>query len=316
MSRRLPPLNAVRTFEAAARHLSFTRAAEELNVTQAAISHQVKALEDVLGIQLFRRLNRRLMLSDAGQGYLPPLRDALDAIAAATMRLQANEDSGTLKVSVLQSFAAKWLLPRLVRFRERHPEIDVVVSATDRLTDFGRDEADMAIRYGPGRNPAHLRSDLLMTDAAYPVCSPKLLEGRHPLRQASDLRHHALLHDSVSRTDDNPDWRLWLKRAEVTGVDPDRGLAYSDSSMVMAAAIAGHGVALGRSSLAEDDIAAGLLVRPFGPTLPSGLVYTVISPLANADRPKVRAFREWLLEEAKAGESHARSPRPASNDPV
>jgi LysR family glycine cleavage system transcriptional activator len=301
MSRSLPPLNALRAFEAAARHLSFTKAAEELNVTQAAISHQVKALEEALGLKLFRRLNRRLMLTDGGQAYLPPLRQALDGIAAATKRLQAHEEAGPLKVSVLNSFAAKWLLPRLPRFRDSHPEIDVAVWATDKLAAFGREESDMGIRYGLGRYPDHLRTDLLMRDSVFPVCSPKLLDGPHPLRAPDDLSHHTLLHDFVSGTDDSPDWRFWLKRAGVESVDPDRGPAYSDSGMVLAAAIAGQGVALGRSSLADDDIAAGRLVRPFGPMLPTRFAYYVVSPVAIADRPKIRLFRDWLLAEAMDG---------------
>ena len=301
MSRNLPPLNALRAFEAAARHLSFTKAAEELNVTQAAISHQVKALEETLGIQLFRRLNRRLMLTDAGQGYLPPLREALDGIAAATRRLRAHDQAGPLRVSVLNSFAAKWLLARLPRFRDRHPEIDVVVTSTDKLTDFGQEEFDMGIRYGMGRYPDTLRTDLLMRDSVYPVCSPSLLEGPHPLRVPEDLRHHTLLHDTVSGTDDSPDWRFWLKRVGVDGVDPDRGPGYSDTGMVLAAAIAGQGVALGRSSLSDDDVAAGRLIKPFGPTLPTRFAYYLASPEAIADRPKIRRFRDWLLEEAGTG---------------
>jgi LysR family glycine cleavage system transcriptional activator len=300
MSRSLPPLNALRAFEAAARHLSFTKAAEELNVTQAAISHQVKALEETLAVQLFRRLNRRLILTDAGQGYLPPLREALDSIAAATRRLRAHDQAGPLRVSVLNSFAAKWLLPRLSRFRDRHPEIDVVVAASGTLTDFGQEDVDMGIRYGLGRYPDNLRIDLLMRDSVYPVCSPNLLEGPHPLLVPEDLRHHTLLHDTVSGSDDSPDWRFWLKRAGVDGVNPDRGPGYSDSGMVLAAAIAGQGVALGRSSLSDDDVAAGLLVKPFGPTLATRHAYYLASPEVIADRPKIRLFRDWLLEEAGA----------------
>ncbi len=185
MARRLPPLNALRAFEAAARHLSFTKAAEELFVTQAAISHQVKALEAALDLQLFRRLNRRLMLTDAGQLYLPTLTEAFDAIDTATARLRADENAGRLVVSVANSLAAKWLLPRLPRFRERHPEIEVEISAADRLVDFGRDNVDMAIRYGLGRYPG-LRVDPLMKDTNFPVCSPGLLAGPVPLREPGD----------------------------------------------------------------------------------------------------------------------------------
>ena len=311
MARRLPPLNALRAFEAAARHLSFTKAAEELYVTQAAISHQVKALEEALGVQLFRRLNRRLMLTDAGQLYLPALTAAFDGIDAATGRLRADENAGSLTVSVANSLAAKWLLPRLPRFRERHPEIDVEVSAADRLVDFGRDDVDMGIRYGLGNYPG-LKVDPLMEDTIFPVCSPRLVDGRlvdgrlvdgrlvdgpPPLRAPEDLRHHTLLHDDV-RTGEAPNWRAWLAAAGVAGVDPSRGPRYSHSSLVLQAAIDGQGVALGRSSLVSLDLEAGRLVQPFGPALPSHYACYVVSPVATAERPKIKAFRDWLLEEA------------------
>ena len=298
MARRLPPLNALRAFEAAARHLSFTKAAEELFVTQAAISHQVKALEAALDLQLFRRLNRRLMLTDAGQLYLPALTEAFDAIDTATARLRADENAGRLVVSVANSLAAKWLLPRLPRFRERHPEIEVEISAADRLVDFGRDNVDMAIRYGLGRYPG-LRVDPLMVDTNFPVCSPGLLAGPVPLREPGDLRHHSLLHDDVS-TFDAPDWSKWLAAVGVTGVRADRGQRYSHSSLVIQAAIDGQGVALGRSTLVALDLEAGRLVQPFGPALPSVYACYVVSPPATAERPKIKAFREWLLDEAGA----------------
>ncbi len=296
MARRLPPLNALRAFEAAARHLSFTKAAEELFVTQAAISHQVKALEAALDLQLFRRLNRRLMLTDAGQLYLPALTEAFDAIDTATTRLRADENAGRLVVSVANSLAAKWLLPRLPRFRERHPEIEVEISAADRLVDFGRDNVDMAIRYGLGRYPG-LRVDPLMKDTNFPVCSPGLLAGTVPLREPGDLRRHSLLHDNVS-TFDAPDWSKWLAAVGVTGVRADRGQRYSHSSLVIQAAIDGQGIALGRSTLVALDLEAGRLVQPFGPALPSRYACYVVSPPATAERPKIKAFREWLLDEA------------------
>jgi LysR family glycine cleavage system transcriptional activator len=209
MARKLPPLNALRAFEAAARQLSFTKAAEELNVTQAAISHQVKTLEEHLGLTLFRRLNRRLVLTEAGQLYLPVLREAFDAVAAGTARLGQDRESGALNISVLPSFAAKWLLPRLSRFRDRYPDIDVMVSANNRLIDFADGTYEMGIRYGLGDYPG-LRTELLLQDEVFPVCSPKLTEGEHPLRTPADLKHHTLLHDEVSRHDESPDWRNWL----------------------------------------------------------------------------------------------------------
>lgn len=296
MSRRLPPLNALRAFEAAGRHLSFTKAADELAVTQAAISHQVKGLEETLGVQLFRRFNRRLMLTDAGQRYLPALTEAFERIDGATQRLYADEAEGALKISVANSFAAKWLLPRLPKFLARHPDIDVQVSASDRLTDFGRDDIDMGIRYGLGTYPG-LRVDLLMDDKVFPVCSPALLEGARPLRGPADLRHHTLLHDDV-RGSEFPDWRKWLKAAGVSDVNPDRGPGYSHSSLVIQAAVEGQGVALARGSLVTLDLEAGRLVQPFGPELPSNFSCYVVAPKATADRPKIKAFRDWLFEEA------------------
>ncbi len=301
MARRLPPLNAIRAFEASARHLSFTKAAEELFVTQAAISHQIKALEAALGLQLFRRFNRRLMLTDAGQAYLPPLREALDGIAAATERLRAAEQTGSLKVSVLPSFAAKWLLPRLSRFRERHPEIDVLVSASNAIVDFAHEEVDIAIRYGFGRYPG-LEVDFLMGDRIFPVCSPKVLADGPPLREPADLRHHTLLHDADALATESESWRVWLDAAGVTGVDPSRGPGFSDSSMLLQAAIDGQGVALGRSALAALDLEAGRLVQPFGPSIPSNLNYYIVTPRGAGERPKARLFHDWLLEEAAAGQ--------------
>ena len=295
MTRRLPPLNALRAFEAAARHLSFTKAADELSVTQAAVSHQVKALEESLGIQLFRRFNRRLMLTDAGQAYLPALTESLDRIEAATRRLRAEDETGPLKVTVANSVAAKWLLPRLPRFQKQHPEIDVLVSASDTVVDFTRDDFDMGIRFGRGEYPG-LRVDLLMRDRVFPVCSPELLVGPDPLSTPADLKHHALLHEQ-SAPGELPGWREWLRVAGLSGINPDRGPVYSHASLVLQAAIDGQGVALARDSLAALDLEARRLVQPFGPTLPSKFSCYAVAPPATADRPKVKAFRDWLFSE-------------------
>ena len=298
MARKLPSLNALKAFEAAARHLSFTRAAAELHVTQAAISHQVKTLEEHLGLALFRRLNRRLVLTEAGQTYLPVLRDAFDAIAAGTAQLHQDKGSGPLHISVLPSFAAKWLLPRMSRFRDRHPDIDVMVSANNKLVDFAEDTIEMGIRYGLGDYPG-LHKILLLQDEVFPVCSPKLLQGPHPLKRPEDLRRHTLLHDEVSRHDESPDWRSWLQAAGVSGVDWRRGPGFSDSSMVIEAAAAGQGVALGHRWLAAADLESGRIFMPFGPAIPSRFSYYVVSPPALAERRRVRLFRDWLLEEAE-----------------
>jgi LysR family transcriptional regulator, glycine cleavage system transcriptional activator len=297
MARRLPPLNALRAFEAAARHLSFTKAADELFVTQAAVSHQIKALEEALGVQLFRRYNRRLELTRAGQDYLPPLRDAFDMMAVATRRLRPDNESAQLKVSTLQSFATKWLIPRLARFHERHPEIDPMISTSHRLVDLEAEDVDVAIRVGHGNYP-ELHVVLLMDDLAFPVCSPRLLDGPRPLRQPADLAHHVLLHDfSVSRDGDAPNWRNWLKRAQVTGVDAERGPSYNDTAMALQAAIAGQGIALARRSLVVDDLKAGILVCPFGPEMPTRFSWYFVCAPSRVEHPKVRALLRWLEDE-------------------
>ena len=292
MARRLPPLNALRAYEAAARHLSFTKAAQELNVTQAAISHQVKALEERLGVTLFRRMNRALLLTDEGQGYLPAVREAFDIIDKATARLLAHERTGALVVSCMPSFGAAWLVRRLGHFRAAHPDIDVRLDPSVPLVDFGREDVDIAIRYGSGDWPG-LAVDRLMTEDVVPVCSPELLAGSHPLATPGDLRHHTLLHD-----EGQADWRNWLLAAGVEGVDPSRGITFTDSSMVVQAAVAGQGVALARSALAADDLVAGRLVRAFDISLPVEYAYYVVYPEAYLERPKVVAFRDWILAEA------------------
>ena len=292
MMRRLPPLKALRAFESAARHLSFTVAAKELFVTQAAISHQVKGLEDHLGVDLFRRLNRGLVLTDEGQAYLPPVRRAFDLIHDATARLAEQDESGTLTVTVLPSFAARWLVARLGRFRAAHPDIDVHVSPTANMVDLTRENVDVGIRYGRGEYPG-MRTDRLLKEDIVPVCSPQLLAGETALLEAKKLIHHTLLHHGS-----HGDWRTWLLAAEVDGIDPTRGPVYSDSSHLVEAAVAGQGVALARGVLAADALASGALVRPFELSLPTEYAYYLVCPETRADRAKVVAFRNWLLEEA------------------
>ena len=288
---RLPTLNALRAFEAAGRHLSFTRAAEELHVTQAAISHQIKSLEEQLGIRMFRRGPRGLLLTDAGQSYLPEVREAFQRLTAATDRLLEDDARGAITVSVLPSFAARWLVPRLTRFRETHPDIEVRVSADDRLADFDRNDVDLAIRYGRGDYPG-LHADRFLTEELFPVCNPDLLK-RLPLERPEDLRDHTLLHDDMRM-----DWSMWLLAAGVEGVDPRRGPSFNDSSMVLQAAVDGQGVALGRSALALDDLAAGRLIRPFEFSLPAEYAYYILCPERTVNRPNIKIFREWLLSQS------------------
>jgi len=306
MPRRLPPLNALRAFEAAARHLSFTKAAAELHVTQAAVSHQVKALEDYLRTPLFRRQNRAILLTDAGQAYLPPVREALDAIAAATAEVTQIRATGPLRISTLPSFAVKWLLPRLPRFHQGrtgeagagHP--DVMLSTSIETVDLHHDDFDAAIRFTRPRD-SDLAVTHLMDDEVFPVCAPTLLTGHPPLEKPADLRHHTLLQDVVNDTCDDPGWHVWLAAAGIPDLDVTYGPGFSDSSMVVQTAIAGHGVALTRHSLVRDDLASGQLVRPFGPRLRTGFSYWFVTTHAKARDPRVKAFRDWLLAEVEAG---------------
>jgi LysR family glycine cleavage system transcriptional activator len=308
MTRRLPPLNSLRAFEAAARHLSFTRAAEELHVTPAAISHQIKALEDHLGVKLFRRLSRAVLLTEAGQACVAGLSDAFDRMAVALERLRAQECSGSLTVSTSPALAAKWLVPRLERFQQLHPEIDVRVSAAMRLVDFAREDVDVAIRYGPGSYPG-LLAELLLTNEVVPVCAPALVEGARPLRTPQDLRHHALLHDDTSTSDGAyPNWPMWLRAAGLEDIDPSRGPRFDYPGLVLDAAAAGRGVALALSTVAAADLAAGRLVTPFAVAAPTPFAYYVVCPEATAERPKVAAFRRWLRAEADRNSAAAGAP--------
>ncbi len=292
MARRLPSLNALRAFEAAARHLSFGRAADELAVTHAAVSHQIKALEADLGVPLFRRITRGVRLTDAGQAYLPVLRDAFDAIAETTTRLRAAEESGVLTVATIPSFATRWLVQRLGGFYAAHPDIDVRLYPSIDLVDFVRDNVDIAVRFGGGDWPGLTAEHLLCLDM-FPVCSPALLEGSHPLRTPEDLRHHTLLHDNVRE-----DWRRWLLAAGVEGIDLTRGPTFHEGTLLLQAAVAGLGAAIAHSALVNDDLAAGRLVRPFELRLSTDMGFYVVYPAGTAARPKVRAFRDWLFEEA------------------
>jgi len=292
MSRRLPPLNSLKAFEAAARHLSFTRAAAELNVTQAAVSHQIKGLEDRLGVLLFRRLSRSLLLTDEGQSLLPSVSEALDLLAGAVARLAHQDKAGVLTLSTLDSIAASWLVPRMGKFRTLYPDIDVRISSTDDVVDFSSDDIDMALRYGHGKYPG-TEKVLLMTETLFPVVSPLLLDRIGPLEKPSDLARFPLLHDDM-----RDDWAAWMDAAGVKGVDVSRGPSFSHSNHVLLAAVAGEGVALGRSVLVVDNLSTGLLVKPFDIDLKAHHAYYAVYPKASARRPKVVAFRDWLIREA------------------
>ncbi|MDO2947129.1 transcriptional regulator GcvA [Aeromonas simiae] len=290
MSRRLPPLNALKAFEAAARHLSFTRAAEELFVTQAAISHQIKALEEYLGIKLFRRKNRSLLLTEEGQGYFLDIKDIFASISEATDKLLARSAKGALTVSLQPSFAIQWLVPRLVRFSERHPDIDVRIKAVDMDEGSLTDDVDVAIYYGRGNWPG-VRADKLHTEYLIPVCSPLLLTGPKPLRTPQDLTGHTLLHDTSRR-----DWKAWFRQLGIDAPNVNQGPIFSHSTMVIQAAIHGQGVALGHSVLAQPEIDAGRLICPFEQVLVSKNAFYLVCQEQQADLGKIVAFRDWMLE--------------------
>jgi LysR family transcriptional regulator, glycine cleavage system transcriptional activator len=298
MNDHLPALSALRAFEAAARHKSFSKAAEELFVTPAAISHQIHALEEDLGVRLFHRLNRSIELTASAHVLMPGLSEAFAGIRAAVGRLRAHNDTGTLTVTASPSFAAKWLVLRLHRFQARCPAVDVRISATDDVVDLAKSDFDLAIRYGSGHYPG-LEVELLFTNEVFPACSPQLLAAGPPLQTPDDLRHHALIHDqAVERDPLVPTWPMWLKAAGVKDVPAAAGLSFNNMSLALDAAIAGHGVVLAYSTIAAADIAAGRLVRLFSLALPDQFSYYLVTAPGALERPKVRAFRDWLREEA------------------
>ena len=304
--RRLPPLNALRAFEAAARHLNFSRAAEELSVTPGAVSQQIQNLEDFIGASLFRRTPKGLLLTDAAQIALPALREAFDRLAEAASMLTAAVDGRRLTVSVAPSFAAKWLVPRLGRFEAAYPQIDVWVSAGLELVDFAGGEVDIAIRYGSGRYVG-LEVHRLMQETVIAVASPEFLQA-HPLAELSDLTGQILLHDGSPDADEScPDWTMWLAARGVKGMDGSRGPRFNQSSLVIEAAVGGRGVALAKRVLAQADIDAGRLVAPFQIATAVDFAYYLVHPKTKGRLPQVKAFIAWLTAEAQAHEAALRS---------
>jgi LysR family glycine cleavage system transcriptional activator len=298
MNSHLPPLGALRAFEAAARHMSFSRAAAELHVTPAAVSHQIHTLEQDLGVKLFHRLNRSIELTASAQVLLPGLSEAFAGIQSSVARLQAHNDTGTLTVTASPSFAAKWLVLRLHRFQEQCPQIDVRISATDDVVDLSKGDFDIAIRYGTGKYPG-LAVELLLRNEVFPACSPQLLAAGPALRTPQDLSKHALIHDqAIERDPLVPTWPMWLKAAGVKDVPATAGLRFNNIHLALDAAIAGHGVVLAYSAIAAADLAAGRLVRLFSLALPDQFAYYIVTIPGALERPKVKAFRNWLRREA------------------
>lgn len=313
MTYRLPPLNALRAFEAAARLLSFKKAAAELHVTPAAVSHQIKALEQYMGVRLFRRLTRALELTPEGQAMLPRLGQGFEYLASAVEQVRKFSSGESLTVSAPPAFASRWLLPRLHRFATAHPQIELHLTSTLDTVDSHEagnapdidaanatdNNCDVGIRFGSGQYPG-FRVEPILSPSYVPACSPALLEGEHPLRTPADLCYHTLLHDDTVRDEiGRPSWEEWLKRAGVSGVDAARGPRFNNAVLAIEAAIDGLGVVLALKPLITTDVAATRLVIPFAATVPSRYAYYLVTSKAVAVRRSAAQFRDWLLSEAK-----------------
>lgn len=290
MSRRLPPLNSLKAFEAAARNLSFTKAADELYVTQAAVSHQIKTLEEHLGLKLFLRRNRSLLLTEEGQAYFLDIKDIFGQLVDATEKLLARGAKGSVAVSLTPSFAIQWLVPRLHSFNVMHPEIDIRIKAQDLDENSLTDDVDVAIYYGRG-NWHGVQSHKLHTEYLVPLCSPLLLSGPKPLNHVEDLQNHMLLHDMTRKP-----WKTWFKTIGVNNTRVNQGPIFSHSSMVLQAAIHGQGVALVNSVLARPEIDSGRLVVPFNHALESKNAFYLVVRESQAELGKIVAFKEWMLD--------------------
>ncbi len=295
--RRLPPLNALRSFEAAARHGSFNQAADELFVTPSAVSHQIKSLEQYLDIKLFRRNKRRVDLTAAGEKYLSSIQHALDEIDAATRRLVANPNAGVITLGVSPAFLTRWLMPRLTQFQERYPDVELRLSATMGDVDFDQTDIDMAIRFGSGQWK-DVDADLLLGMEVVPVCNPRLLQGKHPLKTIDDLRKHTLIHVS-SRLDEWPDW---LRSAGIDEVGFGKELRFSSTSLATAAAVEGLGVALADRHLVSKELRGGALVDPFDIALDTHSAFYLVKPKGRVMNYSMNIFRDWVLEAIEESE--------------
>ena len=307
---RLPPLNSLRAFEAAARHLSFKNAARELHVTPGAVSHQVKVLEDNLGLPLFRRLTRKLELTPEGQALMPKVQEGLRSLAEAVERVRTRSEARALTVLAPPNFAARWLVPRLATFTDAHPDLDLHIASRPQMID-GREDSDCSplpqtsevaplamVRFGDGRCPGG-RMDRVFSASYVPVCSPRLLRGAHALKKPADLRHHTLIHDEIGIEEGaKPTWGAWLDSVGLRDIDATRGQHFSDASLSFEAAIEGLGVALAMKPLVRGEIESGRLVVPFDIPTPASFGYYLVTPEGSEPASSVGAFREWLLEES------------------
>jgi LysR family glycine cleavage system transcriptional activator len=298
------PLIALKTFEVAARRKSFAAAAEELFVTPAAVSHQVKRLEDHLKVQLFLRHNRCVVLTEAGRALAEKLHTVFSLLEDALQQM-VDVSHEVVRISALPSFAAKWLAPRLHRFEADHPQIRIRIEANDRLANFINDEIDLAIRYGAG-DYANSSAERLLDAPAFPVCTPALAQGGRPLRDPLDLASYVLLHDETWKQSAGvPNWTQWLEAAQVTVVSTDRGPIFDSLHLALEAATAGHGIALGIAPLVEEDLRAGRLVRPFDLAIANAYAFYVVLPAAGPRNANVQRFLDWLRSEARATPSRS-----------
>jgi len=297
--RSLPPLTALRAFEAAARLSSFTRAARELHVTPAAVSHQIRGLEKFLGVTLFRRTTRRLELTEQGRVAAELFREGFDKLARGVSQLRADETGASLTLSVTTAFASRWLVPRLGRFARRCPGIDLKIRAGTQPVDFDHDDIDMAVRIGRG-GVAGATAIPLFGESVVPLASPAFIR-HHGLRRPADLARMPLLHDDSMRRVGRPTrWSEWLAAAKVRNVDTGHGMHIDDGQLVLQAAVGGAGVALGRLVYALDDLDARRLRMPFGPVLDLDVQYYLFVPEARASEPAIAAVRAWIVQEAES----------------
>jgi LysR family transcriptional regulator, glycine cleavage system transcriptional activator len=291
MHRDIPSFASISSFEAAARHLSFKAAAEELNVTQSAISHQVKALEEYLRVSLFLRGTRSITLTQEGSRYLGDISLLLDQLAEATSHFRDSDLVGPLFVTATPAFAARWLVPRIAAFRAGHPRIELHIATSSRPPDFARDRIDVAIRFGQEKLPGFMVVPFFST-TMFPVASPRLLNGPRNLRRPNDLRHFTLLHAEVGDR-----WQDWLRSAGVADFDLSTGPRFEHCELLLRGAEEAQGVALTYGALVEADLAAGRLIRLFDIDLSAPVCYSIVSPETWSSRPKIAAFRNWLLKE-------------------
>lgn len=308
MAVHIPGTRALRTLEAAGRHLNFTRAAEELGLTPAAVSHQIKDFEEQLGVALFSRSSRMIELTEAGALIHTAAAEALDRIGRAVARARKIKRGTTeIRLTMDAIFASKWLLPRIDRFRKLHPDIELRFDIASEVRDFGYDDIDIGIRFGGGKYPG-LIAQRLFENVIIPVCSPLLLRNGPPLNEPVDLLRHTLVHIEWSRQGVTwPNWRMWMAAAGVEDFDDSQCVLFEDSSHAVQAAIEGNVVALADFAMVANDLSSGRLVRPFelGIKVPADFAYYLVYPVESASDPRIAAFRDWAVGEAGSEEGAA-----------